>query len=107
MSMNRKDRLRELIAYRAAMRLASLQASIMQWGFGEPVWVSADGRVTRYSQLDDMHLVNILRMLRRNGRTNTPQYEALAAEQRRRGIVTYGAPWEYDEGIREREFGDD
>jgi hypothetical protein len=75
----------------------------MRWGFREPVWVSADGRVTRYSQLDDIHLVNILRMLRRNGRTDTPQYEALAAEQRRRDDA-WGAD---DAFIREREFGDD
>lgn len=67
-------------------QLAQLQAVILLMTFGEPIWISADGRVTPYSQLDDQHLRNILRMMRRGGQRDQLAFARLAALADARGV---------------------
>lgn len=86
MTLRLDKRVRRAWATIATAYLAKAQAAIHEWGFGEPVWVSADGKVSTYSELDDRHLRNIIALLRREGETDTKKFRELAAEQRRRRL---------------------
>lgn len=51
---------------------------------GEPVWRSADGRVSPISKMDNNHLRNSINMLERRGEGNTLKCEQLKAEWNKR-----------------------
>lgn len=63
--------------------LAWLQELIYRNVLRSEVWHSADGRVRLLSQMDNQHLLNAERMLRRNG-GQREKIQALADERRRR-----------------------
>ncbi len=52
----------------------------------DSVWVSSDGRSTRVRDLDDIHLVNIIRFLETYGRQDDVIYETMIGEVKIRGI---------------------
>lgn len=65
--------------------LARQQEKIFDEMIGEPVWRSADGRVTPMSKMTDTHLRNSIKMLERYGHTeDNPKYPQLKTEWEKR-----------------------
>jgi hypothetical protein len=69
--MNKEDwsllSFRERFGYRLIRILSSLQQLVYLFVLRTYVWRSADGTLTPVHKMTDSHLVNSLRMLRRNG----------------------------------------
>lgn len=76
---------------RLALKLIRLLARAQAWvhwaAFNEPIWVSTDGTVYRYYELDDRHLSNIIKLLERSGEGHTTVYRRLRDEWKRRRRV--------------------
>lgn len=73
---------RKAILY-VVKQLGRVQAAILKHTIGESFWVSQDGSIKTYRELDDYHLNNIIRKIKREDRQRD-KLPGLYAERKRR-----------------------
>lgn len=78
------DSLWDAFWYAIIACLSGLQVVIIRVFIREPIWMGSDNRVYTPRTLDDRHLLNIVRLLEREGETSNPIYPKFVQELSRR-----------------------
>ena len=86
--MNRgiKHGLRDGFLYWIIDTMSCIQAAIYFHLLKRPAWRSFDGRVTPMDEMNDGHLVNTIRMMRRNEQSGDIIFKRLTQEANRRRL---------------------